>query len=660
MSDATDPDAIRTRSFSIGRRGFEKAEVEAFQQELASLVGELQQRLSTTDERLTQLGITELPDLKAEFDTVGEDVRDILQAARDAAEDMRDRARADAAARLNEAQAQAEGLRGDAWNTSELMLQQVSAEAAQIAAQASEDALFIRAEAEREALRMTGDARRDAEEMVRSAQDESETILQSARSESESTLESATQSTDLAQERVRALEQRREELMKELEEARHALTELEETIDGKRSELTHATTDPAESSVRVLTEEEKPSIGDWLDADATVRLVPPLPAMPLDPVDADELVAEVESLRAPLTPEAGPLSGASASSAEAASLDFEITSGDTPVVADSAATAEVFADATPEEAADLAANAEPADIPAEAESPDGQPDAPLEEGEGPAEPADEVEAAPELEPVAASSAESEDSGISDLFASLRSPEELAAAAPSAPDQAAALSDEGVERETARTAVATVDPAPISERPAEVATAPTPSGSTGVEPWDLRDEMLVPVTNEVLRGIKRAIVDVQNLVLEELRTEADDWRPKRAMFDSVLSTEAEAVASRAYVAGLSAAGDLAAKPVPDVPVLPTHSLSGLVTDLWEAVVDAIDGTSGGSSRERGASVGRIFRAWRTDEAERRVRQVAHAEYNAGVAAALDALSISHTMVPAGRDLADPDATVVPAI
>ena len=131
-----------------------------------------------------------------------------------------------------------------------------------------------------------------------------------------------------------------------------------------------------------------------------------------------------------------------------------------------------------------------------------------------------------------------------------------------------------------------------------------------------------------------------------------------MFDSVLGQGADELAEQSYRAGVAAAAELTGLAAPGLPELPTHDLKGLVTDLWEAVVDAIDGAAGSGSRERGASVGRIFRAWRTDEAERRVRYVAHSEYNAGVAAGLDSLGIGHTVDPAGRDLADPDAIVVP--
>ena len=67
MSDVLDPDAVKARTFTTARRGFERAEVEAFQAEMADHIGELQQRLATMDDRLSQLGITDLPDLKAEI-----------------------------------------------------------------------------------------------------------------------------------------------------------------------------------------------------------------------------------------------------------------------------------------------------------------------------------------------------------------------------------------------------------------------------------------------------------------------------------------------------------------------------------------------------------------------------------------------------------------
>ncbi len=236
--------------------------------------------------------------------------------------------------------------------------------------------------------------------------------------------------------------------------------------------------------------------------------------------------------------------------------------------------------------------------------------------------------------------------IDDLFASLRKPDA---------DPAAATAQEPARSPEAPSAVApepAAESPPVSEPKAVVA-------ALADGPLDLRDRRLFPVTNDVLRAIKREIVDLQNAVLEELRTESGEWRPKKAMFQPVLGQGAAGLAARSYGEGVAAAGELAEQPAPDLPDQSSHDLSSVVTDLWEAVVDAIDGSVGGGNRERGASVGRVFRAWRTDEAERRVRSVAHAEYNAGVAAGLAALGLRHSIVPAGRDIADPDSTVIPA-
>lgn len=647
MSEDLQPDAIRTRSFSTARRGFERAEVEAFQVEVAQQVEDLQARLVAIDDRLGQLGITELPDLKAEFDTVGEDVRDILQAARDAAEDMRDRAKADAAAKMATAQEESESLRADAWESSQQMVEGVTAEVAGLSAQANEDALFARAEAEREALRLTGNAKRDVEELMSSTQVSAEQTLADAKQQAEEVTDTAQRSVELAEERVRALEERRQELMEELEAARKTLSAVEDKIEGRTEELTHATTDPAETSVRVLTNnvDDAPDISQWLDDDSTVRLVPQQPEMVLGPVDADELVAEVESLRSvpppvetdDARPELELLSGGSGSSAESASLDFEITGGDVIVAADAAATAEL---ATVEDEPEL----EP------------EPDPEPEPG------SDAVVAGPEPEPSSAEPEAAATDDIEDLFASLRSPR---------PPESV---DEHPAAETSPATGSPIEPAAVPvvagapELEAAPGTIPEPDPGVGaqevsdggLDPLELRDRRLFPITNEVLRGIKREIVDVQNAVLEELRTESTEWRPKKAMFGAVLGKDTAALARRSFAEGAAAAGELSGRDSPGITDQSTHDLSSFVTDLWEAVVDAIDVSAGGGNRERAASVGRVFRAWRTDEAERRVRSLAHLEYNAGVAAGLSSLGLGHAVVPPGRDKSDPDATVLPVI
>jgi len=356
-------------------------------------------------------------------------------------------------------------------------------------------------------------------------------------------------------------------------------------------------------------------------------------------VDPDEFIAEVESLRSlspPIVPLEPPrpdlelVTGGSESSAGGASLDFEITSGDAVVTADASATAElsIVKDAESEQP----------------RAPRPESTADVEPVSGESEPAPESEPAAEPERVAEELASEPEGGIDDLFASLRTPRP-----DPVPEPAVALPEPVAKPPSA------TEPAAA----ARVDTVNRPSGpdAVGTDPWDLRDRLLVPITNDVLRSIKREIVDLQNAVLEELRTESDDWRPKKAMFATIVGADAAGLADLAYAAGVIGSGELAAEAPPVIPEQSSHDLSSLITDLWEAVVDAIDSATGGA-RERGASVGRIFRAWRTDEAERRVRQVAHAEYNAGMAAGLTKLGLAHSVEPQGRDIADPDTAVIP--
>jgi hypothetical protein len=88
-------------------------------------------------------------------------------------------------------------------------------------------------------------------------------------------------------------------------------------------------------------------------------------------------------------------------------------------------------------------------------------------------------------------------------------------------------------------------------------------------------------------------------------------------------------------------------------------------LGDAIGDALERTraSGGGARERSSAVGRVFRAWRTDEAERRVRRVAAASYHRGLLGGLAALGVVEVAavelgVPCGRCPAGRGATWAP--
>jgi vacuolar-type H+-ATPase subunit E/Vma4 len=162
---------------------------------------------------------------------VGREVTSVLEAARAAAETMRDRAGADAARWRSEAMAEveamrksaradAEAMRTDAWTTSSQLLEQVMAEVERTRAASERDSLAVMGEAEREAHRLTSTARREAEEVVRAAKMEAERLVTQAQADHDNIIATAHRQAEAAQERTRALEQRRQELMGELESLR--------------------------------------------------------------------------------------------------------------------------------------------------------------------------------------------------------------------------------------------------------------------------------------------------------------------------------------------------------------------------------------------------------------------------------------------------------
>ena len=588
MSDEMTPEAIADTSFPMVRRGYSRAEVDAFLSVVSGHVRSLEARVSSVSGSMEALGFTELPDVKRELEVVSSQVGDILEEARRAAQEMRNRAAADAGqwraeaatesrGERDSAQRDSEKARKDAWDTSTEMLNQASERRDEIMAAAEQDGLFIRAEAEREALRMTGDSRRYAEEAVREARNESDRVMMGARAEAETILVDARHSAESAQERARALEQRRSELLEELESARTSIGQLENEIDSRREALHQAATG-SQTTMRVIESTAAPA-ETWADDDASVKIVPAR-RIPVDTlVDADALVAEVEQLRAAAT---------------------------TPVVKTVPADEPV---ATAEE-------------PPAAEEPEVQA---------------VVAVADHPEPRIASPAPNGDRALIDsLFATLR-------AEPS-PE-----SDTSGEEEPAA--------APAPDEPAAGSAPPVAvSQATQSDPFDVRDRHLLPISNRSLRSVKREIVELQNRALEDLRTSTVDWQPDGAMVSASLSGEVGRLVQESFVAGHAAAAELLGSSSTPQPVgsppegWPGEFVDGLTASVSASFDKAIG--AGGGARQISSAVSKVFRAWRTDEAERRLRLASRASYHAGLLGGFSQLDIAKVMALApGRPCGD---------
>ncbi|MGH8872757.1 MAG: DivIVA domain-containing protein [Acidimicrobiia bacterium] len=559
MAADVTPEEIRRAEFRTVRRGLDSSEVSAFLDRLAGQVAEL---IEERERLASRLGEYADRDLETEFESLGREVTAVLQAAREAAESMRERATLDAArwraeaiaeveTMRKEARSDAEALRGDAWATGTELLNQTSVEARRIRGEAERDVLTVMGEAEREAHRLTSTARREAEDLVRAAMMDAEKLASEAKKRHDDLIEQAYRQAEGAQERTRALEERREELMLELETVRSTLTRLEGTLEERREDLEESES----TSVKVVPPPRSdPKERTW-ELGETVRIIPPADRQPLRPQPAAEpppepVVEEIEESRADLPSQ--------------------------PRIATT----------HPTEAEDEAPETE------EAAEPEPEP-----ETEG---------AAPDLEPTEPKRFERAPDDVGALFAALR----------------------GSPTATITVHTATT-PAPASERAQPAARARSTPALSQLDRSDvieMRDARLLPITNRALRGVKKAVTDAQNVALDSLRTD-DAWHPEGPTLAEMMRADLIGLWAESYSAGHAMAEELTGSKLKRPETPPSDAAETFGDDLAGAVSNALI-DAGDGQREKQSATSRIFRGWRTDEAERRVRELALFGYHRG--------------------------------
>lgn len=577
----TDPSETRRAEFRLVFRGYDPEQVNRRLDELAAMVTDVAEQRDRLAGRLGELADR---DLKLEFEKVGQEVASVLEAARVAAESMRDRASADAARWRSESMAEAEAahkaarvdaeaLRTDAWTTGSQLLEQAQAEAERIRATAERDSLSVLGEAEREAHRLTSSARREAEELVRGARMEAEKLVSQAKADHDEIIATAHRQAEAAQERTRALEQRRQELMTELESVRTALASFEGELEERRQGI--GLSQPTElPRTAVVYEDDEIRTTDWEEGH-TVRVIRPSRSggeeSRSEPVTADEadgeaLAAEVARLRSQEPERTGK------------SPDEEIE-----VVPDS------------EEVADPETT----------------------RVESPSEPAasGEVDAPP-----------AEGGDVFDLFRRLRQEGSTTPAPPPSGEETGESSPTATE---------------IESRPATSERAPA-AGENGIDPFEIRDRLLLPITNQALRAVKRVLTESQNEALDEIRVKAGEWEPSPERWRSAMAEDLEGLAEASAVAGTEAAREFGLTASVEPRVQPPDDLSD---DLAAALASAV--ATAGGPREKAAAASRVFRGWRTDEAERRVRVIALRAYHDSLAQVLQHEGRSWQWRPAGR-------------
>lgn len=624
MADLT-PDAIAQRSFRSALRGFDQSEVREFLRQLAERLDALAAERDNLAATLQAAGPI---DLQHEIEVTSKEIHSVLEAARSAAETMRERAAAEVARwrseaiaeaekTRREAQADAEHLRTDAWTTSEALLKQSQRESDRILGESEKESMRLVGEAEREAHRTLGAGRREAEETVRTARMEAEKLVMDARAAHDEIIETANRKAEIAQERTRALEERRDELRRELDSVRAAIASVESELDERREALgLTEVADAAPSGERD---------GDWVPGE-TVRVV--RPGHQEHRTGELPVVSEPRPMPDP-TPELRVLSPEELRSRQQARKGRSITAQGEEAKGDDVAD-------------DLLADDVLGESPAVPDTPGQEPEpepGPEPEPEGDAESEQTMDEAvesmvaepidpdpeapaphvthPQPRPAVRSSGAALDE-VEGLFARLRQPvtaEDIRGGLEPEPVRDDADGSDGLES------------AP-DERPDSI--------GAGIDPFELRDSLLLPIANRALRNLKRQLTEEQNAALESLRIAEAEWEPDADDLESGVRPDLVVLVAESHAAGHAAAEQLSGSkhPRPATPesVDVSSFARSLTAELAKALADGRAHEHG--ARQLGSDVSRVFRAWRTDESERRVRQMSHAMYNRGLAASLE--------------------------
>ncbi len=679
MAGELKPDEVAERTFRRRLRGYDRRRVQEFLDEVAAELAQLREERDELAQRVSELGDH---DHRAEFEAVARDIGELLESARQAAEGLRSRAAADTARWRAEARAEAdelrriahadaEALRGDAWSASEQLIQQCQQEGESIRANADRDALTVLGEAEREAHRLLATARRESEDTLRSAKMEGERLVVEARTRHDEIVESARKTAEAAQERARALEQRRNELLGELESVRGTIHRLESDLEERQEALAVHTFPSSGVGVRVLSPEESEEAGEE-----------PAPAEGGEPggeEGGEEPVLDLTATESPAEEVAAePSRDEAAAAPRQEPIPEPFREGAVRVVhppprQEPDWSAEPVRVLPPEEGAastpaKALSGAEQAAATGEGTAPGGPGDdvsqlfASLRTPPATAPPAPAPAAPPRLPPPELGA--SEEAGAAAAGFPVDEPDlfggPLVKVLPAEPEAPPEVEEE--HPEVAEESAAAEEEVPaVEEEPPAVEERPLRRGATRrrgpVDPHELRDRLLLPVANRIMRSVKRQLTEDQNIALEELRLSEAQWKPDPVGLEERLHGDLAILAQESFAAGWVAAEEMtgvpAGRPRPEKSDVPNHApeIAAAVTEaVRKAVAESVD--AGDSPQQTAATLSRVYRLWRTDEGEQRMFHLSAAAYHRGLSRALGRAGVTGVRwVVSGRGCAD---------
>ena len=565
MKDEALPPPAEDLAFSRSLFGYDPLEVRAFATRMYEQLERLQ---AQQDGVLSGNGAVDEADVGVFIDSVVSDIAEVLEAARGASRKIHQRAEHEASDILAQAAERARKEVASAESEAFALRKSAWDASTEVLESTKAEAVHMRAAAERDALDIIGNAERKALRKLVASRRDGENAIQAASAESDRLLGLARAK---AREILRAAEDRAETVKDRVsaEEKRHE--ELRQEVEAFSAKL------------------EGPAGDSGPNQTSTVRIIPPPPA------EADDELTgalEVPTVGVDPTPSTGESIG------RARTVGWADGTESVRVVDKPPARASVEVDAL--ELADEVARMRR----------QGADSSTASEGAGP----EDVEhLGPGYLRLAGVETATPSRGLADE-STRSSGTRSGVLEAGAPDDLAALFRELRMNELA---------APTGR----VEDLPVP-----LTPLEVYDRKLLPVTNRALRAVKRQLIDIEKEQLEGLEESTNGWEPERSELAHplvhVLTVMEREAFERGHTSAMELTGSRLACPREEVEGQGSEAfVSGLLGEVAEAVRDAL--RPGRPIQEVAKAVSRVYRLWRTDEAERRLRFLAGRSYHRGL-------------------------------
>jgi hypothetical protein len=164
--------------------------------------------------------------------------------------------------------------------------------------------------------------------------------------------------------------------------------------------------------------------------------------------------------------------------------------------------------------------------------------------------------------------------------------------------------------------------------AEPAPAPAAAPALTFDPFDMRDRLLLPIANRALRNVKRQLTEAQNEALEQIRVSEGRWHADAEALAELLRADLVVLASEGFGAGHAAAEEMTGGRVPRPPT-PKMDEAPPFAEALAAEINTVVTEGNRGARAVSAGVSRVYRAWRNDLAERRLRDIGAAAFTRGL-------------------------------